>query len=106
MNEAQLQEVARLFGILSEAARLRLLQALMASSSTVSELVEITGLKQGNVSKHLGILAAAHFVTKEREGNFIRYSISDPRLFTLCELMCGRVEEEARARLEALLPKK
>ena len=102
MTEAQLQEVARLFGILAEDSRLRLLQALMESSKTVTELVEMTGMKQGNVSKHLGMLASVRFVTKTREGNFVRYAIADPRIFTLCELMCGRVAEDARARLAAL----
>ena len=102
MSEAQLQEVAHLFSVLAEGSRLRLLQALMESARTVTELVEATGMKQGNVSKHLGMLAAARFVTKTREGNFIRYAIADPRVFTLCELMCGRVAEDARARLAAL----
>lgn len=102
MSEAQLQEVARLFGILAEDSRLRLLQALMDSSKTVTELVEVTGMKQGNVSKHLGMLASVRFVTKTREGNFSRYSIADSRIYTLCELMCGRVAEDACARLAAL----
>ncbi len=102
MSEAQLEEVAHLFGVLAESSRLRLLQALMESPRTVTELVEVTGMKQGNVSKHLGMLAGARFVSKTREGNFIRYAIADPRVFTLCELMCGRATEEARARLTAL----
>lgn len=102
MTEAQLREVAHLFGILAEDSRLRLLQALMGAPQTVTELVAATGMKQGNVSKHLGILAGARFVTKTRKGNFIHYAIADPRVFTLCELMCGRVAEDARARLAEL----
>lgn len=102
MTEAQLQEVAQLFGILAEESRLRLLQALMESPKTVTELVELTGMKQGNVSKHLGILASARFVTKSREGNYVRHAIADTRIFTLCELMCGRIADDAKARLAAL----
>jgi len=102
MSEAQLREVAHLFGILAEDSRLRLLQALMEASRTVTELVEATGMKQGNVSKHLGVLAGARFVSGTREGNFVRYAIADPRVLTLCELMCGRVAEEARTRLAEL----
>lgn len=102
MTETQLEEVAHLFGVLAEGSRLRLLQSLMESPKTVTELVEATGMKQGNVSKHLGMLAGVRFVSKSREGNFIRYAIADPRILTLCELMCGRVTEEARARLAAL----
>ncbi len=94
MTDELLETVARQFGTLAEPARLRLLRALMGGSQTVTELVEATGMKQGNVSKHLGILLEARFVAKVKEGNFARYSIADPKLFTLCELMCGRVQEK------------
>ena len=102
MSDAQIDEAARLFSILAESSRLKLLRALMSGSLTVTELVEETGMKQGNVSKHLGVLLDARFVAKERDGNFARYSIADPNLFTLCELMCGRIEQEARLRFTEL----
>lgn len=102
MSDAQLDETARLFGILADSSRLRLLRALMAAPLTVSELVDATGMKQGNVSKHLGILLTARFVTREREGNFARYALSDPRLHELCALMCRRIEEDARQRIREL----
>ncbi|HWL53268.1 MAG TPA: metalloregulator ArsR/SmtB family transcription factor [Chthoniobacteraceae bacterium] len=102
ISDAQLDEVAKLFSILAEASRLRLLKALMAGPMTVTELVEATGMKQGNVSKHLGVLHGVRFVAREKAGNFARYSIADPRLHTLCQLMCERVEEDARATLEKL----
>ena len=102
MSDAQIEEVAKLFSILAESSRLKLLRALMSKAMTVTELIVATGMKQGNVSKHLGVLLDARFVAKEKEGNFARYSIIDPKLFALCELMCGRVEEDARIRLNAL----
>lgn len=96
MSDARLEEAARLFGILAEPSRLRLLRALMDGPRTVSELVEATEMKQGNVSKHLGVLLSARFVGREREGNFARYSVADPRLVELCELMCCRIEEDVQ----------
>lgn len=102
MSDAQIDEAARLFSILAESSRLRLLRALMSGSMTVTELVEETEMKQGNVSKHLGVLLDARFVAKEREGNFARYSIADEKLFALCELMCSRIEQDARARMQQL----
>lgn len=102
MSDAQVEEVAKLFSILAESSRLKLLRALMTRAMTVTELIAATGMKQGNVSKHLGVLLDARFVAKEKEGNFARYSIIDPKLFALCELMCGRAEEDARLRLNAL----
>jgi DNA-binding transcriptional ArsR family regulator len=102
MSDAQVEEVVRLFGILADASRLKLLRALMAEPLTVSELVEATGMKQGNVSKHLGVMLTARFVAREREGNFVRYSLADPKLHDLCELMCARIEQDARQRAKEL----
>jgi len=103
MSDAQIEEVARLFSILSEPSRLKLLRALMGGEMTVTELMKTTGLKQGNVSKHLGVLLAARFVGREREGNFARYGITDRRLIPLCHLMCERVEDESRQRMRELV---
>ena len=102
MSDAQVEEAARLFGILSESSRLKLLRALMEKPLTVSELIEATGLKQGNVSKHLGVLLNARFVAREREGNFARYALADQRLYQLCDLMCMRIEDDARRRVREL----
>lgn len=104
MSDAQITEAARHFTILSEPARLRILRSLMAGPQTVTQLVAATGLKQGNVSKHLGVLFGARFVSRTKEGNFARYAIADPDLFTLCELMCNRIDREVKnlaARLDA-----
>jgi ArsR family transcriptional regulator len=102
MSDAQIDEAARLFAALAEPTRLKLLRALMERPRTVTELVEATGFKQGNVSKQLGLLLAARFVAKEREGNFARYSIADQTLFQMCELVCGRIEAAAQEQLRAL----
>jgi len=102
MSDAQIEEIARLFGTLSEPSRLRLLRALMDGPRTVTDLVAATGMKQGNVSKHLGVLLHARFVSRAQTGNFARYSIADPRIFSLCELMCARIESDARTRLSEL----
>ncbi len=103
MSDAQVEEAARLFGILSEPSRLKLLRALMKQPLTVSELVEETGLQQGNVSKHLSVLLGARFVARERDGNFARYTLSDSRLHALCDLMCARIAEDAQQRILELV---
>ena len=38
-----------------------------------------------NVSKHLGILHAAGMVSRTKDGTQVRYSISDPSVFELCD---------------------
>ena len=48
--------VADRFKVLSEPARLQILNCLRKRELTVSEIVEQTGLGQANVSKHLQLL--------------------------------------------------
>jgi ArsR family transcriptional regulator len=95
-----LDEIAKLFGMLAESSRLKLLRALLEQPMTVSELMEATGMKQGNVSKHLGTLLLGGFVGRKRDGNFARYTITDPTVGALCMLMCDRIESQARQRVE------
>lgn len=102
MTDAQVEEAARQFTILSEPARLYLLRALMEGEKNVTQLVELTGLKQGTASKHLGLLANAGFISRKRDGNFVIYEISDPAVFELCKLMCCRLEERAKQRADEL----
>ena len=94
--------VAERFKALAEPARLQLLSCLRAGERSVSELVEETGFGQANVSKHLQLLHATGFVTRRRDGMFVRYALMDRRVFQLCDLMCDRIEAETRARRKLL----
>jgi DNA-binding transcriptional ArsR family regulator len=96
MSAPQLTAISRLFAVLSEPSRLMLLQALHGGPLTVSQLIEACGMKQANVSKHLGVLHDHHLVKREREGITIRYEISDPMIFSLCNLVCGKMEKDAK----------
>ena len=53
-------------------------------------------MKQANVSKHLAVLYTAHLVKRERQGNSILYAIADPMIFSLCNLVCGKMEKDAK----------
>jgi ArsR family transcriptional regulator len=102
LSDAQIGEASRLFSLLGEPVRLKLLRTLMANDLTVSELVEITGCKQANVSKHLSLLLASGLVERAKEGTSARYSITDPFLKEICSLVCGRTETLAKTRLRLL----
>ena len=86
--------IAERFAVLAESARLRILNTLMAGEHTVSDLVSATGLNQANVSKHLRVLRTSGYVSRRKEGLFSFYAIDDPSVVVLCEIMCGRLEDE------------
>lgn len=94
-----LELIADRFRVLGEPARLRILSTLMSGESSVSELIAATGLQQANVSKHLGVLRASGFVQRRKEGLHAFYSLADDSVFTLCEVMCGRIQANADAHL-------
>jgi DNA-binding transcriptional ArsR family regulator len=97
-----LARVADRFRALAEPGRLAVLHALEDGELTVTELVEATGMRQGNLSKHLQQLYAAGFVARRREGLFAYYRLADQRVLRLCELMCDRMEDEAELLSAAL----
>jgi ArsR family transcriptional regulator len=61
---------------LEDGNRLRILRLLMDRPRCVCELQAALGIAQPTVSKHLGILEAAGWVDKQRQGkNFIFYQL-------------------------------
>jgi len=93
LSNHALEIVARRFAVLGEPMRLRLIQALFDGEKNVSELVELTGGMQANISRHLQTLATAHVLARRKEGLQVFYSISDPTIPALCQLVCGSLEK-------------
>jgi len=102
LPEPLIELVAQRFRVLGEPMRIRLLDRLREGDATVGELQLALGASQQNVSKHLGILHAAGMVSRTKDGNHARYSISDPSVFELCDNVCGGVRRQLQG-LEAIL---
>ena len=94
--------IAERFKALAEPARLQILNCLRRGEMTVGELVDETGFGQANVSKHLQLLHGFGFVSRRKDGLFVYYAIGDRHIFQLCDIMCGRLEAEAKARRKLL----
>ncbi len=99
LDRGSLEAVARLFAVLAEPTRLAILQFLKGGPRAVSELVDGLDVKQANVSKQLGILYTVGLLARERDGNVVRYSIAEPMIFELCELVCGKLRRDAERQL-------
>ena len=102
LTPEMLDLIAERFKVLAEPARLSILTALQDGDRTVSELVDLTDHGQANVSKHLNILLRHGFVARRRDGAFARYSIVDPDVRRLCDIMCKRIEAVSSARIRVL----
>jgi DNA-binding transcriptional ArsR family regulator len=102
LDQRHLEAVARLFGVLAEPTRLAILQRLKEGALAVKDLVEALGAKQANISKQLGILYDAGLVERRREEGLVRYAISEPMIFELCQLVCNKLQRDAEKQMELL----
>jgi DNA-binding transcriptional ArsR family regulator len=100
MTPELMELVAERFKVLSEPTRLRILNALRSGERTVTELMDDTGLGQANVSKHLQLLHALGFTARRKEGLYVYYRLADETVFELCDIVCGKLGDEAKARTE------
>ena len=90
------------FKALAEPARLQILHTLRDGELTVNELVVATGLGQANVSKHLQVLHSVGFVKRRKEGLYVHYAHADRHVMRLCDLMCGRLENQLESQTRLL----
>jgi ArsR family transcriptional regulator len=101
MSVEALELIARRFAVLAEPMRLRLVHALFDGEKSVNTLVEESGGTQANVSRHLQTLANAHVLARRKEGLQVFYSILDPSIYRLCELVCGSLEKQLAKQTDA-----
>ncbi len=96
-SRAALEKIADSFRALSEPTRLAILQELKSGSKTVNELVEAIGTSQPNISKQLRVLFEGGFISREQRGIFVHYQMQGDFVLRLCELVCDRLNQQARA---------
>ncbi|MDR3752844.1 MAG: metalloregulator ArsR/SmtB family transcription factor [Terracidiphilus sp.] len=79
--------IAGRFRALEEPYRLRIIQVLRHGEMTVGEVVQWLDGNQPNVSRHLQILDRAGIVNRRRDEIYILYSLREPSVLKLCELV-------------------
>ena len=77
INLGSMLETLHYFKALADATRLRLLLVLRRHELNVNELVELLGMGQSRVSRHLKILSSAGLLAPRRDGLWVFYSTVD-----------------------------
>lgn len=85
---------AELCKVFSNPKRLEILNMLRNGEKTVSELMNLAGISQTNLSQHLAILRQRSVVATRKEGTSIYYEIADPKIIQACDLMRGVLLEQ------------
>ncbi len=102
LSDEALTLIARRFSALSDRTRLKLLRALFDGEQSVGALVTATNGTQANISRHLQTLTDAGILARRKKGLQVFYSISDPTIFDLCELVCGSLEKQHAQKIDEL----
>ena len=101
MPAAALEMVAARFRALGEPLRLRILQSLEEGELSVSVLARVVGTTQPNISKHLRVLQQSGLIARRQVGATAYYSICDPSVRELCDLVCAGVRRRLAAQVDA-----
>jgi ArsR family transcriptional regulator, virulence genes transcriptional regulator len=78
---------AHLCKALAHPTRLLIIDELRDGPRSVSELVEQLGLRQSNLSQHLGILRSQGLVIARRDGQAVYYRLRDGRVTQAFDLL-------------------
>jgi ArsR family transcriptional regulator len=101
-TSSAVKRIARLLRAIDQPARLQILMAIGSGEACVCHLEAALGMRQAYLSQHLMALRKARVLKTRRDGRYIFYRLSDPRLLDLIQLAAKMtaVEEDA---LQALI---
>jgi DNA-binding transcriptional ArsR family regulator len=97
LDRQSLEKIASFFKVFAEPTRLAILQMLRQGPASVNDIVASLSTSQANISKQLKTLYEADLLIREQRGTQVFYSISEPLVFDLCELVCSKLNRRARA---------
>lgn len=83
-----------IFKVLSNHKRLEIVQLLQHGERSVTEMVEMLGISQSNLSQHLTVLRQQHMVVARRHGQNVYYDLSDPVVADICEMVRDFVKKQ------------
>ena len=87
MNTALRTFKAPLFQALANPTRIAIVEALADGELTAGALLTLLGGEQSNLSQHLAVLRAKHVVVSRKSGNQVYYSLRDPVLIQVFDLL-------------------
>ncbi len=104
LTAPMIDEVSALFSALGDVSRLKVLRALLDAREPLSQgaVAKKAGLNQANASKHLSCLVRSGLVRRDPEGNIAYFSLVQPLVSRLCDLVCGHVSARAKSSYQAL----
>ena len=104
IDERVLESLSRLFKLLNDPNRLKILFAIGKEMKSVSEIMDETSLPQTLVSFHLRPLRESGILLTERKGAFIYYGLADLSLIDVLTSLCGVSPKRVRGEFHFICP--
>ncbi|MGQ9866136.1 MAG: ArsR/SmtB family transcription factor [Pseudanabaenaceae cyanobacterium] len=76
---------ADLFKVLSNPARIQILDTLRIGEQSVGSIAAWLEIEAAAVSQQLSVLRSRNLVTSRKQGNYVFYSVRDPALFKVLD---------------------
>jgi len=87
MPDSLRQFKAEFFQALAHPTRIAIIDLLRKGEMTVNSFAEQLELEQANLSQHLAVLRARQIVVTRKAANQVFYSVRDPLIFKILDLM-------------------
>jgi len=87
--------LVKFFKGLGDTIRLQIVQTLLEKERNVSELINIIGVPQSNISNHLACLKWCGYITSRKEGTSVYYQITDGRVKQIVALARELIADHA-----------
>ena len=87
MQDTLRQFKAEFFQALAHPTRIAIVEHLRNGELSAGALIERLGVEQANVSQHLGVLRAKNILVNRKAGNQVFYSVRDPLIIEVLDLM-------------------
>jgi DNA-binding transcriptional ArsR family regulator len=78
---------AEVFQALAHPTRIAIVELLRHGALPAGKLIQELGIEQANASQHLAVLRAKQIVLNRKEGNQVFYSLRDPILIEVLDMM-------------------
>ena len=87
MPDTLRQFKANIFQALAHPTRIAIIEILRDGELPAGAIIERLGLEQANASQHLSVLRLKQIVNSRKEGNQVFYSVRDPLLIEVLDIM-------------------
>jgi DNA-binding transcriptional ArsR family regulator len=102
MPDSLRQFKAEIFQALGNPTRIAIVDELRDGELTVGVLAERLDAEQSNISQHLAVLRARQIVTTRKVANQVFYSVRDPLLWKVLDLMRRYFEKQVAESVRVL----